>query len=508
MAQGVLPFKYEEEKSKSGITALAGLPTYLDLSKVIGLHKLIDKHVGVRTEKQGWTDAQVVSALILLNLAGGDCVEDLRVLEGDEGFCRVLRSAQQHGLRRWERRKLERRWHKEKKRAVPSPSAAFRYLSAFHDAGQEVKRQVGKAFIPQANEYLEGLCRVNRELMSFMQRNNPSSVATLDMDATLVETSKKEALHCYKGFKSYQPLNTWWAEQEVVVHTEFRDGNVPAGYEQVRVLKEALECLPHGVEKVRLRSDTAGYQHELLKYCQRGGNERFGRIEFAIGCDVTREFKQAVAEVKEEDWHPLYTEKNGDLVARETQWAEVCFVPGAMGYSKDGPVYRYVAKRTALDRQKELPGIDAGQLELPFPSMEMKRQHYKVFGIVTNMDWEAGRLIRWHHERCGTSEQAHSVMKEDLAGGKLPSSTFGENAAWWWIMILALNLNATMKNLVLGGDWVSKRMKAIRFSLINLPGRILAGARTLVVRLPREHPTLGLLIKARRKIAELNPSPS
>jgi hypothetical protein len=38
-------------------------------------------------------------------------------------------------------------------------------------------------------------------------------------------------------------------------------------------------------------------------------------------------------------------------------------------------------------------------------------------------------------------------MKEDLAGGKLPSDDFGENAAWWWIMILAMNLNSSMKRL-------------------------------------------------------------
>ena len=44
------------------------------------------------------------------------------------------------------------------------------------------------------------------------------------------------------------------------------------------------------------------------------------------------------------------------------------------------------------------------------------------------MDWEGGRLIDWHHERCGKSEEAHAVMKEDLAGGKLPSGKFGENA--------------------------------------------------------------------------------
>ena len=75
----------------------------------------------------------------------------------------------------------------------------------------------------------------------------------------------------------------------MIVHTEFRDGNIPAGYEQLRVIKEALSILPEGVEKVRLCSDTAGYQHDLLKYCAGGKSERFGVIEFAICCDVTQE---------------------------------------------------------------------------------------------------------------------------------------------------------------------------------------------------------------------------
>jgi hypothetical protein len=120
------------------------------------------------------------------------------------------------------------------------------------------------------------------------------------MDATLTETFKEEATHCYKGFKAYQPLNVWWAEQEMMRYTEFRDGNVPAGHEQKRVLEEALKHLPEAVKRVRLRSDTAGYQHELLKYCDQTENKRFGRIEFAIGCDVTAEFKKAVSEVAKE----------------------------------------------------------------------------------------------------------------------------------------------------------------------------------------------------------------
>ncbi len=99
-------------------------------------------------------------------------------------------------------------------------------------------------------------------------------------------------------------------------------------------------------------------------------------------------------------------------------------------------------------------------------------------------------------------------MKEDLAGGKFPSGDFGENAAWWWVMILALNLNQMMKRLVLGEKWVSKRLKAIRFSLINLPGRVIEGSRRLTVRLSKNHPSLDWLVEIRSRIAGLVPEPS
>jgi len=449
MAQGVLPFKYEAEKKTTGMTALGGLPAYLDLAEVIGLGKSIRKHLKVREGSQGWTDSQVVLSIVLLNLAGGDCVEDLKVLEGDDGFCEVLKRAEMHGLGRKVRREILRRWRKERTRVVPSPSAAFRYLAMFHDKEQDKHRELGKAFIPAANEHLRALVEVNNDLAGFANLQNVQDTATLDMDATLVATNKADALFCYQGNKSYQPLNTWWAEQGIILHTEFRDGNVPAGFEQLRVFKEALECLPEGVNRVRLRSDTAGYQHNLLKYCVLGTNDRFGVIEFAIGCDATPEFKKAVSEVPASEWEPIYKVVRGKKEPTGVEWAEVCFVPNAIGHSKKGPEYRYLAKREVMVEQQMLPGMEQ-QLSLPFPTMESKGKRYKVFGIVTNMDWQGEALIHWHHQRCGKSEEAHSVMKEDLAGGKLPSGDFGENAAWWWMMILALNLNAMMKKLVLG----------------------------------------------------------
>jgi len=507
MAQGILSFKYETEKNTTGMTALAGLPVYLDLAQVMGLSKSIEKHLKVRKGGQGWTDSQIILSLVLLNLTGGDCVEDIKKLEADDGFCEVLKKAEMHGLKRKVKRALLRRWRKEKTRTVPSPSSIFRYLAKFHNIEQEKLRQPGRAFIPAPNEHLQGLVKINKELSAFSGFQNSESTATLDMDATLVSTNKIDALFSYKGYKAYQPLNTWWFEQGIILHTEFRDGNVPAGFQQLRVFKEALDCLPKEIKQVRLRSDTAGYQHNLLKYCAKGVNSRFGVIEFAIGCDVTKEFKEAAAQVEESEWKPIYKTAYGKKYKTGTEWAEVCYVPNAIGHSKKDPVYRYLAKREVLDEQQTLPGMDS-QIELPFPTMDIDDRRYKVFGMVTNMDWEGEKLIHWLHERCGKSEEAHAVMKDDLAGGKLPSDDFGENAAWWWIMILAFNLNAIMKKLAMGASWVSKRMKAIRFSFINLPGRVIKRSRSLIIRLTKNNPAMELLINAREKIAMLQPVPS
>ena len=500
MAQGVLSYKYEEEKTSTGMTSLAGLPVYLDLASVLGLGDHIRAHMHVR-ESQGWTDEQMILSLVLLNLAGGDSVDDIRILDKDEGFCRVLNRVETKGLSRHQRRARERRWRKEQHRSVPSPSAIFRYLEAFHDPLEEKKREKGTAFIPAPNGHVQGLMWVNRDLVASIQKHRPKTEATLDGDATLAETQKEDALFSYKGYRAYQPFNTWWAEQELLLHTEFRDGNVPAGYEQLRVFKEALDLLPEGVTKVYLRSDTAGYQHDLLKYCEKGENKRFGRIEFAIGADVTKEFKKAVAEIEEPEWKPVMKEVKGEMRKTAQEWAEVCFVPAAICHSKKDPVYRYIATRELL-AQPELPGME-GRITLPFQTLTMEAKRYKIFGIVTNRDMEGSQLVNWLHKRCGKSEEAHAIMKEDLAGGKLPSGNFGENAAWWGIMILAFNLNAAMKQLALGGSWVAKRMKALRFSLINLPGRILHHARELVVRLTKGHPSLEVLLAARQRIMEL-----
>ena len=116
LAQGALGFQYAAEGSSTGPTSLAGLPLYLDLVKATGLGAAIREHVCV-AGSQGWLDIQMVLALVFLNLAGGDCMEDLERLENDAGFSTVLRAIEQELLSRAEQRSLPARWRRTRRRA-------------------------------------------------------------------------------------------------------------------------------------------------------------------------------------------------------------------------------------------------------------------------------------------------------------------------------------------------------------------------------------------------------
>lgn len=506
MTQSLSSYQYLPDTSGQQLTSFGGLPLYLDMAIKSGLcAKIAEK---LKTRSQGWSDVQVVLSLILLNIAGGDCVDDIERLQQDRGLSTLLLAIETDGMSPKDRRTYEKRWRKNKQRAVPSASAIRRYLEQFHHAEEEVRRVEGEAFIPTNNALLESLMEINTTLIHFLQSQSPCETATLDQDATLSSTNKKSALYCYKKFKSYQPLNTYWSEQGVLIGSQFRDGNVPAGFEQLEELKKALSTLPEGVTKAYLRSDSAGYQHEILQYCAEGKNERFGVIEFAISARVTEVFKAAVAELKEENWQPIYKDGQKEtLIKTEQEWAEVNFVTNWASHKKSNPNYRYLAIREKMVVQEEFDFCEPVQIELPFQTIAINKNQYKLFGIVTNRKIPGNELINWHRERCGASEKVHSVEKSELAGGQFPSQYFGANAAWWHIMILSFNLNSLMKQLVFPEKLKKKSFKGLRFQLINLSAQVVRHARGLFIKLCGGKEVFDFVYDIRQKIENLSYRP-
>ena len=141
--------------------------------------------------------------------------------------------------------------------------------------------------------------------------------------------------------------------------------------------------------------------------------------------------------------------------------------------------YRYLAIREVIKPSKTK---NDDELDLPFQTIKLEKVMYKLFAIVTNRDIDGSDLIQWQRKRCGKSEHVHSIQKEGLAGGQLPSNLFGANAAWWAVMVLSFNLNRLMQIAALPTDLKESKMKALRFHVIQLPGRVIHHARKVYVR--------------------------
>ena len=69
-----------------------------------------------------------------------------------------------------------------------SRDGAFRFLKRLHDEEKKRRSQERTAFIPAPTIDLQGLGKVNADLVGFVQRHTGHNQATLDMDATLIES--------------------------------------------------------------------------------------------------------------------------------------------------------------------------------------------------------------------------------------------------------------------------------------------------------------------------------
>jgi hypothetical protein len=325
----------------------------------------------------------------------------------------------------------------------------------------------------------------------------PLESITLDQDATFIPTSTQDALNNYHGEKAYEAFNTYCPEYDIIVGTQLRGGNVNPGYGQLDELKRVLSTIPEGVQAITLRSDTAGYQEDILRYCAEGKDERFGEIGFTVSCKIVESFKHAAKVVADGDWKPVLKEvkKNGVTEQKETgqEWVEVSYVPDWTLSSK--AEYRFIAIRERAELKK---GENPDQMALPEMIYEMekanentKRLHltamenlaYKVFGIVTNLPEEdGGKIVLFHYERCGKSEEVHRILKDELGGGHVASGKFGSEAAWWNIAVMSLSLLNLFKRNFLPAESHTCRPKAMRYGFFVMVGKFVSHARKMVLR--------------------------
>lgn len=153
----------------------------------------------------------------MLSTLHGDCWEDFDRIREDTGLAEKL-------------------GHE-----TPSPEAARKFLYQFHDESRiEAAQQeltVGQlSYIPTESDASRGLAQVDQDRVQVIrQRCADQKIATIDLDATVIESRNWAAKLVYQGGTGYQPMLALWAEMGLAVSDEFWDGNAGAHTELLGV---------------------------------------------------------------------------------------------------------------------------------------------------------------------------------------------------------------------------------------------------------------------------------
>jgi Transposase DDE domain group 1 len=463
MTTGVLPYTIEVVDDDATLTSHAGLPLVVETMRALGVSDEVNRTLGIRRRNSGATDAQKVEALVLLMAAGGECIDDIQVLRADKGLQRLVGE-------------------------LPSADALLRFLYEFHDERliDEAQRQRPEgqvAYIPKESAALARLSSCNLALVHAVAKQTNVVRATLDHDATIQESHKKQSLPHYKGGRGYQPSVIYWAEHDLVLADEYRDGNVPAAMNNLRLIQRGFAALPATITDRFFRADSACYEEKILKWLadpERADGPK-GTLGFTISADMGEALRRVCEGVPESAWH-LYEERATETVT----CADVEFAPG--DWPKDAAPLRYVALRI----RKRQGQLFAGGFET------------KYLAVVSNRrDPTAAELVRWHWQKAGTIELVHDVTKNEIAAAVPPCGRFGANAAWYRLSLLTYNVLSALKWLALPPSMETARPKRMRFSLFSIAGRIVSHAGKLVLRIGREAEALSELIAARLRIAHV-----
>jgi hypothetical protein len=436
--QNKSPFEIDARPLEEMASSHAGLLATSRAFRALKLPDLIAANLPLKERKRGLNEGQILETLVLLQTAGGDCPEDIQILTGDPCLERGL------GF------------------AFPKVTALRSFLERFHDeslATSRPKREEQKSFILPSSQPVQGFQQVQagavgRIAKLYAEQGQKLSLATVDQDATIIESHKQAALCHYEGGRGYQPMVAVWAEADLVVADEFRDGNVPARQAPLTCARMAFAALPQTIKERYFRGDSACHEKELIGWLKHPDRtqEAGGRIGFAVSAVQSEELAAALGKVADKEWKTFATEGDGTL----RQWAEVDFVPGEAGEKKDSKPLRYVGLRL-LKPQGSLfaDGSD--------------RHHHAV---LTNLDWNGAKLLNWHREKAGTVEHVHDEVKNALGGGHMPSQHFAANAAWFKVALLAYNLASAIKGLCFSPEERTARFKKYRLLLVYLAGRM------------------------------------
>lgn len=314
----------------------------------------------------------------------------------------------------------------------------------------------------------------------------------LDFDSHLVEVhSEKEgaAANRKHGF-GFHPLGCWLDGSGEALAMMLRPGNAGANTatDHISVLDDALAQLPADVRgrdgddqvEILARSDSAGATHAFAAALR----ER--RVRFSLGYYVTATVGQAALALPDEAWRPAIDgdgePRDGAWVAELTEHADLDAWPAG----------------TRLIVRKERPHPGA---QLRFTDQGGHR--YQAF--LTDQDGDDLAALEVTHRLHARVEDRIAEARE-LGLARLPFHAFTDNETWLELILLAQDLLAWKRGLVLDADSARLAPKRLRHRLLHVAGRVTRSGRRRTLHLPARWPWAEALTAAFARLRAL-PAP-
>lgn len=306
----------------------------------------------------------------------------------------------------------------------------------------------------------------------------------IDIDGTLVgsHSDKEHAAPTYKKGFGFHPLNAYLDATGEALAGLLRAGNAGSGTaaDHITVLDDALAQLPidPAAVQVTVRTDSAGLSHDFLDAC------RARHVRFVIGHSLTADIAQVLVRLPEHAWVPAITADGSDLrdnaeVTEITDLVELSAWPSGM---------RMIARR-----EDPHPGA-----QLTFTDVDGHR--FQVF--VTDLADDDVAYLEALYRGRGRAERLICDNK-DTGLANLPSWSFAINQAWLQLTLIAMDLFAWTRLLVLDDDLARAEPKRLRYCLLHTAGVIVRTGRQSYLRLADTWPWADELVAAFDRVHNL-----
>ena len=286
---------------------------------------------------------------------------------------------------------------------------------------------------------------------------------TLDIDATGIKAEGKKRQGTGKSFDGligYQALAVFAAEAGLLLAQDFRSANTHPGSGAVALIEHALTMILPGT-RLRLRSDSACYDKDVVKLCEQRG------LTFTITADMTAPLRRKIEDLPEKAWYSISsTEEAANLYYQPTDWPKM---------------YRFIAVRK---RKGE----------------DMFGTVYTYRATVTNIISGNPEFILHRHRRHANVENGIKELKSGFSLSLMPCSDYNANRAWFSLGSIAHNLFVAVKVLFLPARLAKHTIKTIRYRLIHIGGVLVRHGRCLVVKISRMHPWWKDFIRLKKRI--------